>query len=197
MKRKNYKEASVWERITARFKNKEPENEEPEIYIPTEEELKEMEERRLTNYYGVDTKGRVTMAYTVFDMQSIGWKVDENPTCRYTLVGIDNYHEKFSMLDLIAKFHGTGKSEWEYFMAYHIVLGLRKAWANGKKTVDLTNLMNMEMWAHKPEGYEGKTKVINEKEYRVLEKEDIRERVLSFATIVEETPEKVKFRFNV
>lgn len=200
MKRKNCNKGannSIWERIKSWFvKSASPTTEESEIRIPSDEELGKMEEDRLTQYYGVDEDGHVTMPYTLFDMNSIGWRCNVNGT-QYTLVDIDDYREKVNIFWLICCFHGTGKAEWEFTMGYRIIKGLREAWKNGEDTVDLTLLMNMEMWTRKPANYNGKVEMINGEECRVLSVEDVRNRVLSICTIVEETPEEVKIRINV
>lgn len=156
----------------------------------TEETKRAMTPEEEDRFYGIDRNGVPGHEFVVMDLHSIG--VQYFPTeKRYILRDIDSLKMKVSMMGLISAWRGTGKSEWEFMMALLFMKPLRAAWNDGKDEVDITHLFEAEFLAW-PKNLPGeKTKEIDGNTYRVFDQEDVKEKVLPFFEILEETDDTV------
>lgn len=167
-------------------------DEEVDAYVKAQEE-----KTRLDNFYGCDEKGRLCGGMVFMAMNEIGLQVLEESKKKYILRDIDNLHEKISIMHFISAWRGTGKSEWECMMGFTVVYPVRKAWSEGKTEADITRLFEMTLLAN-PTGREDEEIMeFNGTPYRVLTQEKIREKVMKFFTIQEETDEAIYLTLNV
>lgn len=138
------------------------------------------EAERLKNFYGCDEKGDVAIGFTAFHMDEISWEITASK--KYTLIEISGYKEKVSISGLMSCWRGTGKSEWEFYLSYMLIFGLRKAWEEGIETLDVTMLFNRDLIAT------GNMR---------MSAEEVKNHIIRQFTIVSETDEEVILTLNV
>lgn len=147
-------------------------------------------------FYGIDRNGVPGNEFVFMDLRSIGVQYFTTEK-RYVLRNIDDLKMKVSMMGLISSWHGTGKSEWEFMMAFLFMKPLREAWNEEKKEADITKLFEAEFTAW-PTGYsDEKTITVNGNTYRVFDQEDVKKKVFPFFEILEETDDTIYLKVKV
>lgn len=180
---------TIWKPITEEAKPLEKEL--------TEEEIEMLEKARLDHFYGCDEDGKPGPEFCMLNMRSMGTIEANTNLKKVTLINIDDLKEKVSIMGLMKAFRESGKTEWEFFWAYHIVAGLRKAWKNGEKTVDLTNIFTHDVIASIPKGYKGKSVLIDDECYWSFSHENIKKLMLKVFRVVSEKDGELILAFKV
>ena len=119
-----------------------PQNDEPKL-LP-----EELEVERLNQFYGIDEEGQPvdSFYYLSGGMREIGWS-EPYESRTYILTDLEKYVEKISVWNLMSTWRGMGKSEWEFILSIWLMSSLRKAWKEGVKETDITNLFNRDLLA--------------------------------------------------